>query len=180
MKRAKCFQELFFNGLFGKLFLGSKSARTKREFLLQNDETKLWSQSYLYLLLPLESLNEASDKTCRINWRGIDSCASVGELLKNKSLSGDQHCNGEKGDQSPCRTEPSESQCMGDDDIVHFANCSVDISNLKDRVVLAIHTGKIYSVVEMVSNTSAESPFEGNTDDVQSKYASYTEYFNKK
>ncbi|PON73127.1 Endoribonuclease Dicer-like3a [Parasponia andersonii] len=179
MKKAKCFQELFFNGLFGKLILGSKSAGTKREFLLQNDERRLWSQSYLYLLLPLESVNEASDKSWRINWEGIDSCVSVVELLNN-SLLGDQHCNGEGGDVSPCRTEPSESKCMDDYNIVHFANCSANISNIKDMVVLAIHTGKIYSVVEMVSNTSAESPFESSTDDVPLKYTSYAEYFNKK
>lgn len=179
MKKAKCFQELFFNGLFGKLFLGSKSAGTKREFILRNDERKLWSQDYLYLLLPLEPLNEASDKSWRINWGGINTCVPVVELLKN-SLSGSQHCNDERENVSPCRTEPFESKCMGDDDMVHFANCSLDISNLKERVVLAIHTGKIYSIVEVVSNTSAESPFDGNTNDVPAKYTSFTEYFNKK
>ena len=45
-----------------------------------------------------------------------------------------------------------------------------DINNLKEMIVLAIHTGKIYFVVEVVNNSSAESPFGGNTDNASSKY----------
>uniref|UniRef100_A0A7N2M5Y7 RNase III domain-containing protein n=1 Tax=Quercus lobata TaxID=97700 RepID=A0A7N2M5Y7_QUELO len=45
-----------------------------------------------------------------------------------------------------------------------------DINNLKEMIVLAIHTGKIYFVVEVVNNISAESPFGGNTDNASSKY----------
>nr|POF01599.1 endoribonuclease dicer like 3 [Quercus suber] len=47
-------------------------------------------------------------------------------------------------------------------------------------IVLAIHTGKTYSLVEVVNNTSAESPFDGNTDNASSKYMTFSEYFNKK
>ncbi|KAI9112330.1 hypothetical protein K1719_016853 [Acacia pycnantha] len=65
---------------------------------------------------------------------------------------------------------------------VHFANCLVNIDDLKDMVVLAIHTGKFYSVVEVVANTSAECPFSytGSDVSVSSEYSSYIEYFNKK
>ena len=56
----------------------------------------------------------------------------------------------------------------------------VDINNLKGMIVLAIHTGKIYSVVEVVNTTFAESPFDGNTDNSSSKYMTFSEYFNKK
>ncbi|XP_062101177.1 endoribonuclease Dicer homolog 3 [Humulus lupulus] len=177
MKKAKCFQELFFNGLFGKLFIGSKSSGTKRELLLHYDEKRLWNQFYSYLLLPLDSLNETSNESWRISWQEMDSCISVVELLKKNSLSGAQHCNGENGNVSPCKTEPLESIS---DNIVRFANGSVDTSNLEERVVLAIHTGKLYSIVDLESSTSAESPFEVNGDDVPSPFTSYTEYFNKK
>ncbi|KAM6559383.1 hypothetical protein CsatA_028622 [Cannabis sativa] len=173
MKKAKCFQELFFNGLFGRVFMGSKSAGTKRQFLLRNDEKRLWNQFYTYLLLPLESSNGASNESWRISWQEMDSCVSVVELLMKKSLPD----NGESDNVSPCKTESLESMC---DNIIHFANGSVDTSNLEERVVLAIHTGKLYSIVELESGTSAESPFEVNGDDVSSPFTSYTEYFNKK
>ena len=64
--------------------------------------------------------------------------------------------------------------------VIHFAYSMVDINNLKDMIVLAIHTGKIYFVVEVVNNTSVESPFDGNTDNASSKYMTFSEYFNKK
>ena len=34
MKKAKCFHELFFNGLFGRLVIRLKAAGGRREFLL--------------------------------------------------------------------------------------------------------------------------------------------------
>lgn len=170
MKKAKCFQEFFFNGLYGKLFTRSKSTKRGREFLLQNEKRTLWSPSYMYLLLPLVSSNDPSEKSLNIDWRGMDSCFSVVEMMKKISSLGGQYCNGD--------TEPPESECMGEN-IVHFANSSFDTSNLEEAVVMAIHTGKIYSIVEVVSNTSAESPFEV-IDAAPSQYATYAEYFKKK
>lgn len=171
MEKAKSFQEFFFNGLFGKLFIGSKSLETEREFLLQKDMKNLWRPSYMYLLLPLEGLNDSSHVSCRINWTGITSCVSLVELLKNNSLLGSEHC--------PTKTDVCENECK-DANIVCFANSSVDITNLKDMVVLAIHTGKIYSVVEAVSKSSAESPFDGNTEASPAQYNTFIEYFHKK
>lgn len=167
MKKAKCFQEFFFNGLFGRLFHASKSSGN-RDFLLQKDLTTLWSTSYMYLLLPLDGLNDSNHEPWRIDWTGITSSISVVELLKNNSLLGSGQYNGE--DLSP------ETECQD----VCFANTSVDIKHLNGMVVLAIHTGKLYSVVEAVSNTSAESPFDGNSDVVPSEYATFNEYFHKK
>lgn len=171
MEKAKCFQEFFFNGLFGKLFIGSKSLETVREFLLLKDMKKLWSPSYMFLLLPLEGLNDSSNVSCRINWTGITSCVSVVELLKNNSLLGSGHC--------PNKTDLCETECK-DANIVCFANSSVDITNLKDMVVLAVHTGKIYSVVEAMSKSSAESPFDGNSDAAPAQYTNFIDYFHKK
>lgn len=62
------------------------------------------------------------------------------------------------------------------ENVIHFANRSIDVNNLEDMVVLAIHTGRIYSIVEVVSSISAESPLEENADIASSDYT-YVEYF---
>ncbi|GMN63272.1 hypothetical protein TIFTF001_032343 [Ficus carica] len=179
MKKAKCFQEFFFNGLFGKLFIRSKSIKNEREFLLQNKERVLWSPSYMYLLLPLESSNNPNNKSFIVDWGGIDSSVFVVEMMKKISSSGPQRCKGGTENILPLKIKPPEGECMAEN-VVHFANSSFDTSTLNETVVLAIHTGKIYSIVELVSNTSAESPFEGIIDGAPSQYATYAEYFNKK
>ncbi|KAF5743147.1 Ribonuclease III putative isoform 1 [Tripterygium wilfordii] len=176
MMRARCFQEFFFNGLFGRLFISSKSSGKQREFLLQKETNSLWCTSYMYLLLPLEML-DASHESCGLNWKGVNACTSVVEYLKKKSSVGAEHCNGHGVDPSPCINGLAETDNKG---LIHFANSLVDVNNANCMVVLAIHTGKIYSVVEVMSETSAESPFDGNTDADPPEYASYAEYFNKK
>jgi endoribonuclease Dicer len=176
MIKAKCFQEFFFNGLFGRLFVGSKSG-AQREFLLQKETKSLWSPSKMYLLLPLEKFNTSTPEPCLINWTGVNSCASVVEILKKRSVLSAGLA--ETVNISPCRNSSFETECNSDN-VFHFANCLVDINNLKDMVVLAVHTGKIYSVVMAVNNTSAESPFDGITDTAPPEYATFAEYFNKK
>ncbi|EOA26219.1 hypothetical protein CARUB_v100165772mg, partial [Capsella rubella] len=84
MVKAKCFQQFFFNGMFGNLFVGSKSLGTKREFLLQTDTSSLWHPSFMFLLLPVETKDLASSAT--IDWSAINSCASIVEFLKRYSL----------------------------------------------------------------------------------------------
>lgn len=176
MMKAKCFQEFFFNGLFGRLFVGSKSSGKPREFLLQKETRSLWSPLKMYLLLPLETLNNMSDESWKINWKGVNASSSVVEFLKNNSFLGSEHSNGDGGNQSPNTIGLSIKE-GNDANIIHFANSLVDINNLKDMVVLAIHTLRIYSIVEVWSNSSAESAFEENADD---DYSTYTEYFHKK
>lgn len=133
----------------------------------------------MYLLLPLELSNTHGEGSWRINWTGINACASLAELLKEKFYLGAKHQNDCGGNMSSYRTSSCETECK-DMDKIHLANCSEDAKCLKNMVVLAIHTGKIYSIVEVVSNTSAESPFDGNADDKGSKYSTYKNYFNKK
>ncbi|KAF2285070.1 hypothetical protein GH714_037736 [Hevea brasiliensis] len=135
MMKAKCFHELFFNALFGKLFTGSKSSKT-RELLLQKEKSLFWIPSNMYLLLPLETFSASNDESWKINWSGVDSCTYVVEFLKNSFLGAEQ-CNGES-------------------------------------------RRKNISVIEVVSDMSAESPFEQNAGDAPSNYSSFTEYFNKK
>lgn len=179
MTKAKCFQEFFFNGLFGRLFVKSKSSGKNREFLLQRETKSLWNPSNMYLLLPLEILGISGMESWRINWTGINACAAVVESLKENSYLGANHSNGYEGNLSPHRTDSSQKEC-NIEDIIHFANCSVDAKDLKNRVVLAIHTGRIYSTVEVVRNTSAESPFDGTADGAPSVYTTFTDYFRKK
>lgn len=173
MAKAKLFQEFFFNGLFGKLFHRSSPATKQREFLLTKETSQLWGQSYMYLVLPLETLNDSNNESWTINWRGISSCVSVVEFLKKNALVGAQHCNGDTRNSLPSRSSLSGTG-GNSSQIFHFADCSVDEKNITDMVVVAIHTGKIYSVFEVLSDTSAESPFESP------QYNTYAEYFQKK
>jgi endoribonuclease Dicer len=46
-------------------------------------------------------------------------------------------------------------------------------------VVLAIHTGKIYTVVK-VSDLYANSKFDGTSDKKEAKFRTFAEYFEKK
>lgn len=177
MTKAKCFQGFFFNGLFGRLFVKCKSSGKNREFLFQRETKSLWIPSNMYLLLPLEILSISGQESWRINWTGINACAAVVEFLKKNSYLVANHSNG--GDSSPHRINSSQTECNSGD-IIHFANCSVDAKDLKSRVVLAIHTGRIYSTVEVVSNTSAESPFDGTADGAPSVYTTFMDYFRKK
>ncbi|PRQ28075.1 putative ribonuclease III post-transcriptional gene silencing PAZ-Argonaute family [Rosa chinensis] len=173
MAKAKLFQEFFFNGLFGKLFHRANPAEKQREFLLKKETRKLWRQSYMYLVLPLETLDDSNNESWTINWGGISSCVSVVEFLKQNALLGAQHCKGDARNSLQSRSDASGTGCNSSQ-IFHFADSSVNEKNLKDMVVVAIHTGKIYSVFEILSDTSAESPFD------TSQYNTYAEYFHKK
>lgn len=179
IRRAMRFHELLFNGLFGKLFKGSKASGTPREFLLQRetDCSILWNPSYMYLILPLESQNSLED-LLSINWRAIDSCVSVIEFMKDNCWLSSELSERKNqmvvGGLSP--TEGSSNAV----DTMYLANSSLPVGELKDTVVMAIHTGRIYYVIESLANTSAESPFVGNADGKPVKYSSFSDYFNKK
>ncbi|KFK32317.1 hypothetical protein AALP_AA6G226200 [Arabis alpina] len=171
MNKAKCFQQFFFSGIFGKLFAGSKSLGTKREFLLETDTSSLWNPSFMFLLLPVESNSLVSSVT--VDWSAINSCASVVEFVKNNHLlklrvSDGSNCNTSFGEEVLLMDEEDQT------DQIHFANGSSDKNSLEEMVVIAIHTGRIYSIVDVVKDSSAMSPFE------DAEYASYADYFNKK
>ena len=55
-----------------------------------------------------------------------------------------------------------------------------DINNLKEMIVLAIDTGKIYFVVEVVNNISAERVLLVETLTMPHQNMTFSEYFNKK
>ncbi|KAF8111211.1 hypothetical protein N665_0076s0199 [Sinapis alba] len=176
MVKAKCFQQFFFNGVFGKLFVASKSLGTKREFLLQTDTSSLWHPSFMFLLLPVETNDLVSSAT--VDWSAINSCACVVDFLKKNSLLelqvGDEnHCNTSSGQKVLLEDEKREMET----NLIHFANASSDKHSIEETVVIAIHTGRIYSIVEAVKDSSAMSSFE---DEASLDYATYAEYFSKK
>ncbi|KAF9615049.1 hypothetical protein IFM89_021620 [Coptis chinensis] len=72
-----------------------------------------------------------------------------------------------------------EAECKNSK-FIFLANTSVLAQNLPEMVVLAIHTGRIYSVLEVMNEKSAESSFDGEFDAGPSTYSSFREYFDKK
>ncbi|KAD0202479.1 hypothetical protein E3N88_44639 [Mikania micrantha] len=157
--KGKCFQELFFNGIFSKLYVGSKHSKEPRDFLLETDQ-KLWTSSYMYLLLPLESIDPF-----KIGWKLIDSCVSAIEFIKKSSV-----LSVKKLSVDPIIKDPESTR------IIHFANKPVSKDDVANVVVLAIHTGKIYTVHEVLQDETAHSSFDGNS----KKFSSFENYFKQK
>lgn len=156
--------------MFGKLFVRSESSGVARQFLLKEDTSSLWNMSYIYLLLPLESCQDQD--TLRINWKGIRDSASIVELFIGSRA--EANCFTDGGGQA---SVVSESAVMGDCcrlDMICLANKSIHLQSLKHMVVMAVHTGKLYSIVDVEAGTTADSPFD--TDD----FATFSEYFTKK
>ncbi|TYH36047.1 hypothetical protein ES332_D13G237300v1 [Gossypium tomentosum] len=151
---AKRFQEIFFNGLFGRLFVGS--SRTSRELLFHSKTSLLWHQF---------NINEL-----RINWPGITACTLAVEFLT---------ADGNRGNPSLNQTDSSVTEHK-ETNVIHFANRSIDVNNISNIVVLAIHTGRIYSTIELVHDTSAKSSFNDIVDMNSSKFATFSEYGNRK
>ncbi|KAF7840248.1 endoribonuclease Dicer-like protein 3a [Senna tora] len=178
IKKAKCFHELFFNGVFGRLIFGSKAARGKREFLLQNETSSLWIPSNLYLLLPLENLNDIYKGSLKINWTGINSCASAIDFIRKKYSMGAEHGDDDRKNMSLSDTSSLDAECDGTKKI-HFADCVLDINNVKDLVVLAIHTGRIYCIIEVAHDLSAESPFDGTSENATER-VTFSDYYSKR
>lgn len=171
VEQAKLFQELFFNGLFGKLFMGSKLSGVPRQFLLKEDDTLLWNTLNMYLLLPLKPSIVQDHGGVSINWEGINESASLVRLMRNI------HSPTAKNNLLDGSSNNSSNK---EEDIIYLANKSEVRQNFKNIVVLAIHTGKIYSVLEVGTDLSADSPFDGASDNPASAYKTFSEYFNKK
>ncbi|KAK1269817.1 hypothetical protein QJS04_geneDACA022123 [Acorus gramineus] len=173
VKKAKLFHEFFFNGIFGRLFTGSKSSGVKREFLLNTKSDSLWRTSYMYLLLPLDPSTGLESDSLSISWKAINDCVSAVDFLRMTYLP-DGGCR-TRNSLNPS-TSSSEEECKSPD-ILHLANKCVKLCNIKDMVVLAIHTGRIYSVLDIVAGFSAESPFDETSDTVPSNLMKFTDYF---
>lgn len=137
---------MFFNGIFARF--------------LPNTDQKLWTPSYMYLLLPLESLDPF-----KISWTMIDSCVSAVEYVKKPSDSIPEKQNID-----------SVMTCSESTSMLHFANRSVHKDDVTNMVVLTTHTGKIYSILKVQQDANADSPFDGDT----KKFPSFKDYFKQK
>ncbi|KAF8036139.1 hypothetical protein BT93_C1979 [Corymbia citriodora subsp. variegata] len=175
--KAKRFQEFFFNGLFGRLFVGSKSSGKPREFLLNKEASFCWNPDYMYLLLPLETSKASSGDSWNINWTAITSCFDAVEFMKKEYSFGSEDSKSKTVSSFPSGTLSVE---IDEDKKIHFANGSFGACKLEQVVVVAIHTGRIYSIFEVASDMSADSPFEATVNGGSSKFSSYAEYFKKK
>ncbi|VAH67451.1 unnamed protein product [Triticum turgidum subsp. durum] len=166
MEQAKLFQALLFNGLFGKLFTGSKSSDVPREFILNKDDTFIWNNPNMYLILPMDPTVESHDITC-INWRVIDEAATAVKLLRK--IYSEEKMN----------IQGILDFDQNDEDLIHFANTSCETHFLRNVVVLAVHTGKIYTALH-VADLSANSTFDGVSDEKGTEFRTFAEYFEKK
>ncbi|WOL09052.1 endoribonuclease [Canna indica] len=173
VEEGKLFQQFFFNGLFGKLFTGSKSSGAPREFLLK-DGRSLWNTSDMYMVLPLDSSSAHEHDTVSINWKAIHASVSVVKFMKDIYSAGAQKS---PVVNSTCGSSEMLS-CMLD--MIHLADRCVNPQSLKDVVVLAFHTGRIYSVLDVAVDLCADSPFDGNSEKSLSKFPTFSDYFSKK
>ncbi|CAL5041650.1 unnamed protein product [Urochloa decumbens] len=165
-EQAKLFQALLFNGLFGKLFTGSKASQTPREFILKKDDMFMWNNANMYLLLPVDATLDSHKSVC-INWSVIDVAAKTVGLMRS-IYSEDKQSLIDK-------LNPENNG----GDLIHLANKSCKADYLRNMVVLALHTGKIYTALD-VAELCANSTFDGASDKKQAEFRTFTEYFEKK
>ncbi|PVH37629.1 hypothetical protein PAHAL_5G048900 [Panicum hallii] len=166
MEQAKLFQALLFNGLFGKLFTGSKASKTSREFILKKDDTFLWDNANMYLLLPVDPSSD-SHKSVSINWNVIDVAATTVGLMRSIYSDDQQNLIN--------KLNPE----INGGDLIHLANKSCKVDDLRSMVVLALHTGKLYTALD-VADLCANSTFDGASDKKEAKFRTFAEYFVKK
>uniref|UniRef100_A0A0E0FXC3 Uncharacterized protein n=1 Tax=Oryza nivara TaxID=4536 RepID=A0A0E0FXC3_ORYNI len=164
MEQAKLFQGLLFNGLFGKLFTRSKVPNAPREFILNKEDTFVWNTASVYLLLPT---NPSFDSNVCINWSVIDAAATAVKLMRRIYSENKRELLGIF----------DSDQNVGD--LIHLANKSCKANSLKDMVVLAVHTGKIYTALD-ITELSGDSAFDGASDKKECKFRTFAEYFKKK
>jgi endoribonuclease Dicer len=67
--------------LFGKLFIGSKSSKIPREFILKKADVFLWNKANKHLLLSVHSTLDSCKGVC-INWSVIDVAATTVGLMR--------------------------------------------------------------------------------------------------
>ncbi|CAM0884261.1 unnamed protein product [Alopecurus aequalis] len=166
MEQAKLFQALMFNGLFGKLFTGSKISNVPREFILNKSDAFIWNNAHMYLILPMNPTLESHDISC-INWKVINEAATAVKLLRKIYF--------EDKTNIPGILDFDQN----DTDLIHLANTSCEPHVLRNVAVLAVHTGKIYTALH-VADLSANSTFDGVSDKKETEFNTFTEYFENK
>ncbi|XP_062205319.1 LOW QUALITY PROTEIN: endoribonuclease Dicer homolog 3b-like [Phragmites australis] len=169
LHKGKLFQEFFFNGIFGRLFHGSRTSGLQREFLFRKGYEIQWSSDNMYLLLPLRHSSHIRHDL-NINWEAIESCSGAVEQLRNLYL---EDGNLDYGKLIPHKRNKGE-------DIIHLANKSLHFSSVKDSVVLSLHTGRIYSVLDLIFDTTADDSFDEMYNGKASPFSSFVDYYHQK
>lgn len=126
----------------------------------------------MYLLLPLKPSPLAHANT-NINWAVIDACTSVVEYLRSGYSLDGEYCPGSSSTALNSTGRLSE-------EMIHLANKSLNIWCLKDSVVLSIHTGRIYSVLDVIYDSTPESSFAEMSDEKPTSFASFADYYYQK
>lgn len=131
----------------------------------------------MYLLLPIDTSDVQDDEPWKINWKAIDSCISVVEFLKHYWLG--LHINKEIVNTSLHKCDLA-GEIKPDGKKLQFASGLFNSNSLRDKVVVAVHTGRIYAILEVLQEMSAESPFEESAGSKKPGFKSHADYFYKK
>ncbi|CAD6212969.1 unnamed protein product [Miscanthus lutarioriparius] len=170
LRKGKLFQEFFFNGIFGRLFHGSRTSGLQREFIFRKGHEIRWGSDNMYLLLPLRNSSHIQHDL-NIYWEAVESCSGAVEQLRNLYLE-----DGNLNYENLC----SHKRSNKGEDIIYLANKSLHFSAVKDSVVLSLHTGRIYSVLDLILDTTADDSFDEMYNGKASPFASFVDYYHQK
>ncbi|KAH7414675.1 hypothetical protein KP509_14G005300 [Ceratopteris richardii] len=152
LEDAKAYHQLIFNGMSGK--------PSAMKSIKPSAANKIWDSSQVYLVLPLISGKPTEEmEEVPIDWKAVRNAAQSARL--SSQLMSSQHSTD-----------------------VHTYNAGLRMaygskipSELVDMAVLTIHTGRLYSVVEVLDEVNACCPMEGTENHT---YTSYFHYFAEK
>ncbi|KAI5069811.1 hypothetical protein GOP47_0016112 [Adiantum capillus-veneris] len=174
LEDAKAYHQLIFNGMFGKLIkrLNKKEGQSLMKNVLAFDRTKatkneFWDSSQMYLVLPLLPGKLADDsEEIPINWKAVRDAAATSRLFPHL-------CSIQQQNTNLTLERKSVHKNVG----LHMASGLRPAFELIDMAVVTIHTGRMYTVVEILDQMNANCKMEGAED---STYTSYSHYFEEK
>ena len=124
----------------------------------------------MYLLLPLRNSSHIQHDL-NIYWEAVESCSGAVEQLRNLYLE-----DGNLNYENLC----SHKRSNKGEDIIYLANKSLHFSAVRDSVVLSLHTGRIYSVLDLILDTTADDSFDEMYNGKASPFASFVDYYHQK
>ncbi|KAJ7535983.1 hypothetical protein O6H91_12G052400 [Diphasiastrum complanatum] len=169
------YHEVLYNGMFSRLIFRSKGGNESlAKCLFTSEEQKLWTPSRMYLLLPLLPSADCRAKSVEqaIDWNGISSTAAAAKLIFQRYSPSKENLlvSLEALDGPP-------SQKAEDKNILQTAVGVVPISSVKDTVVLTVHTGKVYCIVDVLHDMNATHAFSETQGSEAPQFSSYCDYF---
>ncbi|MCO5569280.1 hypothetical protein L7F22_022992 [Adiantum nelumboides] len=174
LEDAKAYHKLIFNGMFGKLLkqLNKKEGQSLMKNVLAFDSAKtakyqFWDSLQMYLLLPLlpEKLALEAEEL-PIDWKAVRDAAVTSRLFPHL-------CSIQKRNTNVAVEKKFMNTYTG----LQMASGVKLASELIDTAVVTVHTGRMYTVVEVLDKMNANCRMEGAEDSV---YNSYSHYFAEK